>query len=74
LRIYRSENQKKIGIVASLMHEPELLILDEPTSGSDPLMQQTFLSLLAKAKNAVLRFYFPATCWRKSKRFAIAWF
>lgn len=44
-------NKKKVGIVASLMHEPELLILDEPTSGLDPLVQQTFLSLLVKAKN-----------------------
>ena len=43
-------NLKKVGIVLSLMHEPEFLILDEPTSGLDPIMQSTFHDILLKEK------------------------
>ena len=43
-------NLKKLGIVLSLMHEPKLLILDEPISGLDPIMQQTFYELLKEEK------------------------
>lgn len=39
-------NKKKVGIVQGLLHEPDLVILDEPTLGLDPLMQQTFYSLI----------------------------
>jgi ABC-2 type transport system ATP-binding protein len=43
-------NKKKVGIVQGLLHEPKLIILDEPTGGLDPLMQQTFFDLL-RAEN-----------------------
>lgn len=39
-------NRKKVGIVCALQHKPELYILDEPTGGLDPLMQQEFFALL----------------------------
>ena len=39
-------NKKKVGIVQGLQHQPDLIILDEPTGGLDPLMQQTFFDLL----------------------------
>lgn len=39
-------NKKKVGIVQGLLHEPKLIILDEPTGGLDPLMQQKFFDLL----------------------------
>ena len=39
-------NRKKVGIVCALQHNPELLILDEPTGGLDPLMQHEFFSIL----------------------------
>lgn len=41
-------NRKKVGIVQGLLHEPKLVILDEPTGGLDPLMQQRFFELLAE--------------------------
>jgi len=39
-------NKKKVGIIQGLLHEPKLIILDEPTGGLDPLMQQRFFELL----------------------------
>jgi len=39
-------NKKKVGIVQGLLHSPDLIILDEPTLGLDPLMQQTFFELM----------------------------
>lgn len=39
-------NRKKVGIVQALLHSPKLLILDEPTGGLDPLMQQVFFEIL----------------------------
>ncbi len=41
-------NKKKVGIVQGLIHKPKLIILDEPTTGLDPLMQQNFFNLLKK--------------------------
>jgi ABC-2 type transport system ATP-binding protein len=39
-------NKKKVGIIQGLQHSPDLIILDEPTGGLDPLMQQTFFDLI----------------------------
>ena len=39
-------NLKKLGIILAFMHEPKLLILDEATSGLDPIMQEVFYDLL----------------------------
>jgi ABC-2 type transport system ATP-binding protein len=52
IRSLSKGNRQKVGIVQAFMHQPELLILDEPTSGLDPLVQQTFLRLVAEAKQA----------------------
>ena len=43
---YSTGNRQKVGIVQAFMHDPELLILDEPTVGLDPLMQQEFYRLV----------------------------
>lgn len=42
--------KQKLGIVAALMHDPEILVFDEPTSGLDPLMQGRFVELVAEEK------------------------
>jgi len=44
--------KQKLGIVQALQHDPELVILDEPTEGLDPLMQEAFFGLLDEARGA----------------------
>jgi ABC-2 type transport system ATP-binding protein len=42
-------NRQKVGIVQALCHDPDLIVLDEPTTGLDPLVQREFLTLLDQA-------------------------
>lgn len=49
-REYSTGNKQKLGIVLAFMHRPPLLILDEPTTGLDPLNQHEFYALLAEAR------------------------
>jgi ABC-type multidrug transport system ATPase subunit len=51
-REYSSGNKKKLGIVLAFMHRPDLLILDEPTGGLDPLNQQEFYKLVGETRDA----------------------
>jgi ABC-2 type transport system ATP-binding protein len=44
-------NKQKVGLVQAFMHRPELLVLDEPTQGLDPLMQQEFYALVREARD-----------------------
>ncbi len=44
-------NRQKIGLVQALYHRPSLLILDEPTTGLDPLVQDTFLQVLRETRD-----------------------
>jgi ABC-2 type transport system ATP-binding protein len=46
---YSKGNKQKVGLVAALQHRPDLLVLDEPTAGLDPLVQQTFFAVLREA-------------------------
>lgn len=43
-------NRQKIGLVQALMHDPDVLILDEPSAGLDPLVQRTFLDILRERR------------------------
>jgi ABC-2 type transport system ATP-binding protein len=45
-----SGNKKKVGVIQALMHRPEILMLDEPTGGLDPLMQREVLRLIKEAR------------------------
>jgi beta-exotoxin I transport system ATP-binding protein len=48
IRELSTGNRQKLGLIQAFMHEPELLILDEPIAGLDPLVQQSFHALLSE--------------------------
>ncbi|MGO8687260.1 MAG: ATP-binding cassette domain-containing protein [Candidatus Dormibacteria bacterium] len=48
-REYSSGNKRKLGLVLAFMHPSRLLVLDEPTNGLDPLIQQEFYGMVAEA-------------------------
>lgn len=45
-------NRQKVGVVCAFQHEPEVLILDEPTIGLDPLVRQVVLELIREVADA----------------------
>jgi ABC-2 type transport system ATP-binding protein len=53
-------NKQKVGVVQALMSRPELLLLDEPTAGLDPLMQQEVYRLLREAQAAGATVFFSS--------------
>jgi ABC-2 type transport system ATP-binding protein len=49
-RSYSKGNRQKVGLIAALMTRAEILILDEPTAGLDPLMEMTFRGCVGEAR------------------------
>ncbi|MEU9126881.1 ABC transporter ATP-binding protein [Kitasatospora sp. NPDC048540] len=52
VREYSRGMKQKLGLVQALQHDPELVVLDEPTEGLDPLVQEVFFALLEEATHA----------------------
>ncbi|MFP3853677.1 MAG: ABC transporter ATP-binding protein [Anaerolineales bacterium] len=50
IREYSRGNRQKVGVVAAFMNKPDLLILDEPTTGLDPLIQRRVLNIVRAAR------------------------
>lgn len=50
IREFSRGNKQKVGVVAAFMNRADLLILDEPTGGLDPLVQQTVLEMVREAR------------------------
>jgi ABC-2 type transport system ATP-binding protein len=55
-----SGNRKKVSIIQSLIHSPELIIMDEPTTGLDPLMQSVFFDLLRSENQKGMTIFFSS--------------
>lgn len=53
-------NKKKVAIVQALLHQPRLLVLDEPTGGLDPLMQNKFFDVLHEEKSKGTTIFFSS--------------
>lgn len=53
-------NKQKIGVLQALMHRPELVLLDEPTTGLDPLIQQEVLRLMREAQSTGTTVFFSS--------------
>jgi ABC-2 type transport system ATP-binding protein len=49
LRTLSRGNRQKVGVIYAFQHQPEVLILDEPTIGLDPLMRQVVLDMIREA-------------------------
>ncbi|RNE48361.1 ABC transporter ATP-binding protein [Corynebacterium alimapuense] len=47
---YSTGNRQKIGLIQAFMHDPDLLILDEPNAGLDPLIQQEFMEMMREVR------------------------
>ena len=52
MRELSSGNRRKVALLLAFLANAELLVLDEPTGGLDPLMQREFLVLLREARDA----------------------
>ena len=53
-------NRKKLSIIQSLLHNPALLIVDEPTAGLDPLMQARFFDILKEENRRGMTVFFSS--------------
>jgi ABC-2 type transport system ATP-binding protein len=53
-------NRKKVAIVQSLLHSPRLLIMDEPTTGLDPLIQSRLFDLLRTENKKGMTIFFSS--------------
>jgi ABC-2 type transport system ATP-binding protein len=51
VRAYSKGNRQKLMLIAGLMTRADLLLLDEPTGGLDPIMEQAFRHCVAEAKD-----------------------
>ncbi|WP_302304617.1 ATP-binding cassette domain-containing protein [Culturomica massiliensis] len=62
----KGEN-KKAGIYAALFHNPELVILDEPTDGLDPIVRNKFWDILCETGNTII---FTTHIWNEVENIA----
>lgn len=63
-------NKQKIGIVQAMFHKPDVLLLDEPTGGLDPLVQESFLTLLGEARERGQTVFFSSHVLSEIERIA----
>ncbi len=52
--------RQKLGLVIAMQHQPDLLLLDEPTLGLDPLMQRAFIELIKELASRGATIFFSS--------------
>lgn len=57
---YSKGMKQKLGIIQAFMDDPEMVIMDEPTAGLDPLLQQRFYEFLQKQKKKGKTMFFSS--------------
>jgi ABC-2 type transport system ATP-binding protein len=60
VRDYSRGMRQKLGVIQALQHDPDLAILDEPTEGLDPLMQQSFYGIMDDMRAAGRTIFFSS--------------
>lgn len=60
IRTYSRGMKQKLAIVQAVQHDPRLLILDEPTEGLDPLVQDGFFTFLRERRDAGATVFFSS--------------
>ncbi len=60
IKSYSRGMKQKLSIIQAFMHDPDLVIMDEPTNGLDPLIQQKFYSFLKKEKQKGRTMFFSS--------------
>ncbi len=63
-------NKQKIGIVQAMFHRPDVVVLDEPTGGLDPLVQESFIQLVTEAREAGQTIFFSSHVLSEIERIA----
>ena len=66
LRDLSTGNRRKVALLLAFLSDAELLVLDEPTNGLDPLMQHEFLGLVRERPGPGRRSSCPRTSWPRS--------
>ncbi len=72
VRTYSGGMRRRLDLAASLMHEPDLLVLDEPTTGLDPGSRQQLWAILTELKAAGTTMLLTTQYLEEADRFADA--
>ena len=66
-------NRQKVQLIAAFANRADLLVLDEPTGGLDPLMEMAFRETVHEAKNRGQTVFLSSHILTRSRRSAIEW-
>jgi ABC-type multidrug transport system ATPase subunit len=70
VRTYSGGMRRRLDLAASLMHRPDLLVLDEPTTGLDPASRQQLWAILTELKAAGTTMLLTTQYLEEADRFA----
>src|SRR5699024_10267902 len=57
--------RQKVAIARTLIHDPNIILFDEPTTGLDITSSNVFRELVHQLKQEKRRLFFPVTLWRR---------